>query len=247
MARVESVAKAARILHAFDPERRTLTVRELASRSGCPRSTCHAICATLVDEQLLERVPGGGYRLGPALAEMGGQVIERTGLVEAATPSMRGLSRAVGGEVHLGQLVGRFVIYLIRIEHERRLPMRNRMGLRAPAHLTGCGKAALAQLDPVRVRGLLAGEPGSTSIGSLPSSPTPAGPVTWSRTPSSAASRPWRRLCSGPGTPWWAESRSPNRRGRSTPPGGGACRKRCARQPHRPRSGFGRYRLASRA
>jgi len=134
-------------------------VRELAARSGCPRSTCHAICATLVDEQLLERVPGGGYRLGPALAEMGGQVIERTGLVEAATPSMRGLSRAVGGEVHLGQLVGRFVIYLIRIEHERRLPMRNRMGLRAPAHLTGCGKAALAQLDPARVRSLLAGEP----------------------------------------------------------------------------------------
>ncbi len=160
MARVESVAKAARILHAFDPERRTLTVRELAARSGCPRSTCHAICSTLVDEQLLERVPGGGYRLGPALAEMGGQVIERTGLVEAATPSMRGLSRAVGGEVHLGQLVGRFVIYLIRIEHERRLPMRNRMGLRAPAHLTGCGKAALAQLDPARVRSLLAGEPG---------------------------------------------------------------------------------------
>lgn len=153
--RIESVAKAARILRTFEPERRILSVRDIAARTGVARSTCHAICVTLVDAELLEAVPGGGYRLGLGLAGMGGQVIERTGLVEASTRSMYLLSRAVGGEIHLGQLAGGWVIYLIRVEHERRLPMRNRMGLRAPAHMTGCGKAALTGATPERVRDLV--------------------------------------------------------------------------------------------
>jgi DNA-binding IclR family transcriptional regulator len=155
--RVEAVAKASRILKAFEPERRVMTVRDIATRTGLPRSTCHAICSTLVGEELLEQLPGGGYRLGPGLAEMGAQVIERTGLVEAATASMTRLSSAVGGEVHLGQFVSGYIVYLSRVEHERRLPMRNRMGLRAPAHLTGCGKAALSGLDDARVVELVGG------------------------------------------------------------------------------------------
>jgi IclR family acetate operon transcriptional repressor len=146
--RVESVAKAARILSTFRPELRVLTVREIASHTALPKSTCHAICATLTAEGLLEQAPGGGYRLGAALAGMGAQVIERTGLVEAATQSMQLLSQAVGGEIHLGQFVAGWTVYLIRVEHARRMPMRNRLGLRVPAYLTGCGKAALSLLEP---------------------------------------------------------------------------------------------------
>jgi len=153
--RIESVLKASTILKAFEPGRRLLTVRELAQRTGIPRSTCHMVCATLEAEELLEKVPGGGYRLGPALALLGGQVIERAGLVEAALPAMRQLAREEGGEVHLGQLVSGWVVYLNRIEIEPRMPMRNRMGLRAPAHLTGCGQAALSALSPDRAEALV--------------------------------------------------------------------------------------------
>jgi IclR family acetate operon transcriptional repressor len=152
---IESVVKASTILKAFEPGRRLLTVRELAARTGISRSTCHMVCATLEGEELLEKVPGGGYRLGPALAVLGGQVIERAGLVEAALPAMHQLSREERGEVHLGQLVSSWVVYLHRIEMDRRLPMRNRKGLRAPAHLTGCGQAALSALNPERALELL--------------------------------------------------------------------------------------------
>jgi DNA-binding IclR family transcriptional regulator len=143
---VQSVAKAARILRTFEPGRWTLTVRDIAARAELPRSTCHAICSTLVAEELLELLPTGGYRLGPGLLEMGGQVIERVGLVDAATPSMHSLSRLVDAEVQLGQLVSGSIVYLMRIKHERRLPADSRLGLRIPAHLTGCGRAALSQL-----------------------------------------------------------------------------------------------------
>jgi IclR family acetate operon transcriptional repressor len=149
------VAKAARILSTFQPELRVLTVREIARRTDLPRSTCHAICATLTAEGLLEQATGGGYRLGPALAGMGAQVIERSGLVEAASRTMNLLSRTVGGEIHLGQFAAGWVVYLIRVEHAR-VSMNNRLGLRVPAYLTGCGKAALSTLEPDQVREFVA-------------------------------------------------------------------------------------------
>ena len=77
--RVGSVAKAARVLQAFTPLVASLSVRQVAERTGIPRSTAHAICLTLCDAGLLEEGTGRGYRLGPALVGLGGQVIERTG------------------------------------------------------------------------------------------------------------------------------------------------------------------------
>ncbi len=163
-ARVASVSKAARVLRTFEPERRLLSTREIAERTGISRSTCHAICSTLVAEGLLELSPGGGFRLGSALAEMGGQVIERTGLVEAAGPAMDKLFRATGGEVHLGQLVSGYIVYLTRVEHERHLAMHNRMGLRVPADVTGCGKAALSALPHQQARQLVRARAGGASV-----------------------------------------------------------------------------------
>ena len=49
-------------------------------------------------------------------------------------------------EVHLGQLVDSWIVYLDRRAGPYAVPMRNRVGLRALAHRTGCGKAALAML-----------------------------------------------------------------------------------------------------
>ncbi len=162
--RVEAVAKAARVLQAFTPLVTSLSLRQLAHRTGIPRSTAHAICVTLCDAALLEEVAGRGYRLGPALVGLGGQVIERTGLVGAAEGVLERLAPGDGLEIHLGQLVGGWVVYLDRASGPVRAPMRNRVGLRAPAHLTGCGKAALTLLPPAevaaRVQAVCAAEPG---------------------------------------------------------------------------------------
>ena len=149
--RVGAVAKAARVLEAFTPLVTSLSVRQVAERTGIPRSTAHALCLTLCDAGLLEETGGRGYRLGPALVGLGGQVIERTGLVGAAEGVLGRLAPTDGLEIHLGQLVGGWVVYLERASGPVRAPMHNRVGLRAPAHLTGCGKAALAMLPPAEV------------------------------------------------------------------------------------------------
>ena len=143
-----SVGKAARILRAFRPTLDVLSVRSLAERTGLPRSTVHLLCRTLVSEGLLEAVPRAGYRLGPLLLELGGLIIDRTGLVDAVEGSTAALQRTPGQELHVGQLVEGWVIYLHRESGPTRVSMTNRVGMRAPAFMSGCGKTALAALDP---------------------------------------------------------------------------------------------------
>ena len=105
--------KAAALLRAFGPSAPVLSVRQLAVRTGVPRSTVHALAATLAEEGLLDVVAGRGYRLGPLLVGLAGQIIERTGLV-AAVEGAAPVRRAPGQEVHVGQLVGAWVVYLHR-------------------------------------------------------------------------------------------------------------------------------------
>ncbi|NUR89968.1 MAG: helix-turn-helix domain-containing protein [Nonomuraea sp.] len=64
MSHVRAVTKAVSVLRALADAPEALSVRDLAGRTGIPRSTVHALCATLCSEGLVEQEPGSGYRLG---------------------------------------------------------------------------------------------------------------------------------------------------------------------------------------
>lgn len=149
---VAAVVKAADVLHSFTALSPVLSLRQLSARTGIPRSTVHGLCQALESAGLLEIAPGRGYRLGPALVELGGQVIDRIGLVDAAEGVLERVPRRDGTEAHLGQLVDGWIVYLDRATGIIRAPMNNRVGLRVPAALTGCGRAALFLLDPAEAR-----------------------------------------------------------------------------------------------
>jgi DNA-binding IclR family transcriptional regulator len=140
-----SVLKACKVLRAFTPTVGVLSVRQVAARAQIPRSTAHELCRTLVAEGMLES-SGNGYQLGPMLLELAGQIIERTGMLRAAEGILDRLVRAPEQEAHLGRLTQGWVVYLDRNSSTRHVAMFNRVGQRAPAHLTGCGKAALTWL-----------------------------------------------------------------------------------------------------
>jgi DNA-binding IclR family transcriptional regulator len=148
---VAAVAKAAALLRAYGPAVDVLSIRQLAARTGIPPSTAHSIVVTLCSTGLLDAVPGRGYRLGSALVGLAGPVIERTGLVAAVEGAAGALLRVPGQEVHVGQLVGAWVVYLHRETGRVRAPMDNRVGLRAFAWRGGCGKAALSRLPDAEV------------------------------------------------------------------------------------------------
>lgn len=151
---VASVGKAADVLKAFTPTVPTLSVRQITVRTGIPRSTVHGLCTTLALAGLLETT-ADGYQLGPTVLELGGQVIERTGLVRAAEGVIETIVRIPEAEAHLGQLAQGWIVYLDRQAGARHVPMRNRVGQRAPAYLTGCGKAALSVLAPAEAEDMI--------------------------------------------------------------------------------------------
>lgn len=145
---VQSVAKAAAILTVFDHRNRLLTVREIASKTGIPRSTVQDICATLVESRLLERRPGGGLQLGMVIAMLGGQVIEQQGLLDAVQrPIDRHLAR-FGVEVHVAEYIPGAIWYALVTRGSGRLVSGNRMGRRWEITASGCGRAVLASMSP---------------------------------------------------------------------------------------------------
>lgn len=131
------------ILDCFRSGEATLTLTELANRSGVPKSTVHRLTATLVEWGALERVYGE-FRLGLRLFELGGMVPRWHIVREAALPFMEDLFESTHETVHLGILDGSHVVYLEKIRGHRAPPIISRCGGRLPAHCTGIGKALLA-------------------------------------------------------------------------------------------------------
>ena len=65
------ISKVVALLDAFTAATPELTLGELAQRTGLPVSTTYRLVSELVDWGGLERVPGGGYRIGLRMWEIG--------------------------------------------------------------------------------------------------------------------------------------------------------------------------------
>lgn len=142
------MVKATQILGAFDHTCRRMTIREIAGKTGIPRSTVHDICRTLVEARLLDSMADGGVQLGIGLAMLGGQVLERLGLVDAAQQPIRRHLDVFGAEVHVAVYTPGAVYYVFRKRAFNRGATLNRTGRSWAIHTTGCGRAILATMAP---------------------------------------------------------------------------------------------------
>mgnify|MGYP001237386722 CR=1 FL=1 len=121
----------------------TLSLAEMARRTGLPKPTLHRLLAALDLLGLVEKTPGG-YQLGIRLFELGEHVPRKQKLREAALPFMQDLFEASHDTVHLAVLDGTEVVYLERLRSHKPTNVASRVGGRLPAYCTGVGKALLA-------------------------------------------------------------------------------------------------------
>src|SRR4051812_28305376 len=84
-------SKVVAILAAFSPAVPELTLNELARRTGMPLSTTYRLASELADWGVLERVRGGGYRIGLRLWEVGSLSPRSIALNEIVLPFMQDL------------------------------------------------------------------------------------------------------------------------------------------------------------
>jgi len=143
---LSSVRNAARVLRAFSRTDRELGVTHLARRLDLTTSTVHRLLTTLVEEGLLDRGPGGVYRLGLPVYELGLTVFPNLDLHEAALPVLASLRQSTMETVQMGVLDGLDVVYVERLESPQTIRIFNRSGHRIPAHATSSGKVLLAHL-----------------------------------------------------------------------------------------------------
>jgi IclR family transcriptional regulator, acetate operon repressor len=136
--------RAVKILGAYGPADRTLTLAEMTRRTGLPKPTVHRLAGELLQLGLLEGKGGGVYRLGMRMFELGQLVPLQRDLRDAALPFMQDLFEATHETVHLAVLEGTDVLYIDKISGHRRVAAASRVGGRLPAHCTAVGKAILA-------------------------------------------------------------------------------------------------------
>jgi DNA-binding IclR family transcriptional regulator len=147
---VQVLARAADMLRCLAAEPDGLTLIELSSRVGLPRSTAHRIVGALTQEGFVATAPSGRLRVGPAL--IGIAVSSRRDLRHEAAPYLERLSRELRETVNLAVLDGEEVLFIDQYTSRRYLRIASEIGARFPVHCTANGKVLLAALPPEDVR-----------------------------------------------------------------------------------------------
>ncbi|MGO9194836.1 MAG: IclR family transcriptional regulator [Streptosporangiaceae bacterium] len=145
------IGRALRLLDAFGPRQRELTLSEIARRAGMPLSTAHRLMHELCEWGAIERGDDGLYRIGLRLWEVGSLAPRGPGLREAALPFLEDLSQITRENVQLAVREGAEVVFIERIAGSGAVPVLTRVGGRFALTATGVGLVLLAHA-PVDVQ-----------------------------------------------------------------------------------------------
>jgi DNA-binding IclR family transcriptional regulator len=151
------IRRAVQLLEAFTPERPTMTLSQLANRTGLPLTTTHRLLAELVGCGLLEKAPDRSFGIGLRLWEIASLAPRGLGLREVALPFMEDLYAVTQENVQLAVRDGVESVFVERIAGRTAVPVLTRVGGRFPLYPTGIGRVLLANSPPDVQETVLAG------------------------------------------------------------------------------------------
>jgi DNA-binding IclR family transcriptional regulator len=134
------------VLDTFGPGRQTLSLSDIARRSGLPKTTVHRVLRQMESIGAVDRV-GRRYRVGTRIFVLGSRGQEAA-IRAAALPHMTELNRRFGHTLHLATLAGPDVLYLEKLSSRATAPSPSVVGGCLPAHCTAVGKVMLAWQPP---------------------------------------------------------------------------------------------------
>ncbi len=154
---VETAARTLQILEAIAEIDAPAPLSVIVAKLGWSKPAVYRQVRTLESIGALRQLAGQGYVLGPALIALGQAALRATGLVEIARPHLQRLHDELDETIALTVLDGAEIIYVDRIEADKLLIPRTRVGSRLPAYCTSTGQVLLAALSDDEVRSRLAG------------------------------------------------------------------------------------------
>ncbi|MFI6538093.1 IclR family transcriptional regulator [Nonomuraea sp. NPDC050547] len=146
---VGSVDRALLILQEIGRHSRGVTLDELATRLGLPKSSLHRLLGALKHRGFAAQPEASGpYFLGTEMLATAFRFYESMDLRTLVRPLLLRLSEEFAETVHMATLDGIEVVYLDKVEAVRSITMTSVVGGRNAAHCTGVGKALLAWTYP---------------------------------------------------------------------------------------------------
>lgn len=155
-----SLAKGLEVLRAFDAAHRTMTLGEIAERTGMTRASAQRTVHTLsvlgyVGKQAATR----RFQLLPATMDIGFNYIAGHPLVQTANPYLAQLANTSGETAHLTEAAGTDMLYLAQRMTSQFIPVLTPVGMRIPMYCTSSGRAWLSCLSDAEVREQLQATP----------------------------------------------------------------------------------------
>jgi DNA-binding IclR family transcriptional regulator len=141
---IQVIDRLTALLEAIARHRDPVSLKVLAADTGLHPSTAFRILAAAIENGLVARA-GSNYRLGIRLLQLGSRVASHQDLRREARPLMEALRDRIGETVNLTVRQGDEVVYLDRALPERMMRVEQRIGSRAPLHVTAVGKLMLGE------------------------------------------------------------------------------------------------------
>ena len=142
---VQSLERAAAILHAIAGSGGQMGVTELAEAVGLAKTTTHGLLRTLLELDFVDQdAQTGRYALGASLLGLGSHHLDANELRSRASNWADALAARSGCAVRLGTLAGFQVVVVHHVFRPDDSPQELEVGLVLPAHATAMGKVLLA-------------------------------------------------------------------------------------------------------
>lgn len=143
---ITSVDNALRLMLMFKDHSR-IRLSDAATALGVSTSTTHRLLAMLQFRGFVRQEDNARtYVPGPAFVDIGLAAVRNMDIRAHARPILTDLAMKLGETVHLAQLEGSNVRYLIGAEGEEALRVADRTGQVVPAHTSATGRVLLADL-----------------------------------------------------------------------------------------------------
>ncbi|MBB5693509.1 IclR family transcriptional regulator domain-containing protein [Muricoccus pecuniae] len=150
----EALARGIAILLAFGPERRRMSLAEVARLVDLPRATARRALLTLVHLGLVES-EGRLFRLTPAVLRLASGYLGSNGVSALLQPACERIAASAMAACSVAMLDGAEIVFVAYGQPARLVPANTMVGARLPAYATALGRVLLAALPEEALAPLL--------------------------------------------------------------------------------------------
>jgi IclR family pca regulon transcriptional regulator len=143
--RLQSLERGLAVLRSFTPERPSLTISEVAERTGLTRATARRILLTLADLGYLV-TDRRAFSLTSAVLDLAKPFSVERDPWSFARPYLESLTERTGESASIAILDDTEILYVARSQTRRLMTLAVTVGSRLPAHATSKGRVLLAFL-----------------------------------------------------------------------------------------------------